>query len=187
MKTNLMKSVALAVLDIQEPFLKVMSDGPALLRRCQFAVEAAHLLGIRTLYTTQVPDKLGNVAPELLSLAEESVIFPKTSFSALQAPGFREVLANAKIDHLILAGLETPVCVYQTAIEATNDDLSVTLLSDCVGARREDDARTVLASLSQIGCHVLPSETVFYSILRDSTHPAFREYTALVKKYSADR
>src|SRR5690606_1291286 len=112
-------------------------------------------------------------------------IFPKTSFSALQAPGLREVLANAKIDHLILAGLETPICVYQTAIEATNDDFSVTLLSDCLGARRENDARAVLASLAQIGCHVLPSETVFYSILSDSEHPAFREYTALVKKYSA--
>lgn len=180
-----MKSVALVVLDIQEPFLKVMSDGPTLLRRCQFAVEAAHLLGIRTFFSAQVPDKLGEVVPELLSLVEEPNIFPKTSFSAMQAPGFKAVLAAAQVEHLIIAGLETPVCVYQTAIEATNDDLAVTLLSDCVGARRPDDATTVLNALAQIGCHVLPSETVFYSIFADATHPSFREYTQLVKKYSS--
>lgn len=184
MKANLMKSVALVVVDMQEVFLKVIPEGSALLSRCRFAVESAHLLGIRTLFTAQVPDKLGNVVPELMELTEEGVIFPKTAFSALRAPGLKEVLAASEVDHLILAGVETPVCIYQTAIEATNEDFSVTLLSDCIGGRRPEDGQAVLRALAQIGCHVLPLETVCYSIIGDAEHPAFRDFTALVKKYS---
>ena len=57
------------------------------------------------------------------------------------------------------------------------------MLVDCVGARRAEDATAVLAHLVQAGCAVLPAETVFYAMLRDATHPFFRAYTQLVKKY----
>jgi hypothetical protein len=57
------------------------------------------------------------------------------------------------------------------------------VLSDAVGARRSEDAATCLAALRQAGAHVLPSETVFYSLLRDATHPFFKNYTKLVKSH----
>lgn len=179
-----MNSVALLVVDMQDGFLKAISEPAQLLSRCCFAVEAARLLGIRTFFTTQVPEKLGDLNPGLMALQEEAVIFPKNTFSALQAPGLREALAAAEIDHLMIVGLETPICIYQTAIEATNEDLSVTLLADCIGGRRSVDRQPVLNALSQVGCHILPAETVFYSIVGDAAHPAFKEFSKLVKKYS---
>jgi nicotinamidase-related amidase len=182
---NPLKSVALLVVDMQEVFLKTIPDSAALLSRCRFAVEAAQLIGIRTYFTTQVPDKLGAVVPELMELTEEAMVFPKTAFSALGASALNHELRNADVDHLIVAGVETSICVYQTALEAINDDLSVTLLSDCIGGRRGEDGKFVLQALAQIGCHVLPCETVFYSILADAEHPLFRPFTALVKKYSS--
>jgi hypothetical protein len=57
-------------------------------------------------------------------------------------------------------------------------------LSDAVGARRPDDARVCLDSLMRAGAHVLPSETVFYALLREVGHPFFRAYTQLVKQHS---
>lgn len=183
MKPEPIKSAALLVVDMQDVFLDAIPESGALLDRCCFAVEAAGLLGVRTFYTTQVPEKLGDLNGGLASLEEEPVIFPKTAFSGLRAAGLKEALAKAEVDHLILAGLETPICVYQTAIDATNDDLSVTILSDCIGGRRSDDRGPVLNALSQSGCHLLPSETVFYSIVGEAGHPAFKEFTKLVRKY----
>jgi nicotinamidase-related amidase len=89
-----------------------------------------------------------------------------------------------KIEHVLLCGLETPVCVYQTALDALTSGLQVTLLSDCVGSRRADDARTCLDALVRSGAHVLPSETVFYSMLHDVDHSFFRAYTQLVKAHA---
>ncbi len=177
----------LLLLDLQPPFLAAMADGPGLLGRCRFAVAAARLLGIPAAFTEQAPAKLGGTEPSLLALAEvPAEVHPKACFSAL-APGsaVREALTGARaVEHLLVAGLETPVCVFQTAVDALKSGIAVTVLSDCVGARRPDDARACLESLARAGAHVLPSETVFYSILAGADDPRFRAFTALVKSHA---
>lgn len=156
----------------------------ALRRRCAFAIQAAAGLGIDILFTEQVPEKLGPTAPELLSLLPTPVVLPKTTFSALGDPGIRTAIESRATEHLLICGLETPVCVYQTTLDARAAGLEVTLLSDCLGARRPDDARTCLDALTRAGAHVLPAETVFYSLLRDVHHPSFRAFTQLVKQHA---
>lgn len=173
----------LLCIDVQPIFLGVMSDGAKLLRRCSFAIEAAQGLGLAVAFTEQVPTKIGPTAPELLALAPTARQLGKVSFSALADDGIRDTLKSLDADHLIICGLETPVCVYQTAIDAINAGTPVTLLSDCLGARRPDDAAVALEALRRAGANILPSETVFYSILHDANHAFFKTFTQLVKKY----
>ncbi len=177
-------NLLLLCLDLQPVFLKAMHAPDALQRRCTFAIQAAASLGLDVLFTEQVPEKLGSTAPELLSLLPAPVALPKTTFSAFGDASIRAAIASRPTEHLLLCGLETPVCVYQTALDALASGLEVTLLSDCLGARRPDDARTCLDALLRAGAHVLPSETVFYSLLRDVHHPFFRTFTQLVKQHS---
>jgi hypothetical protein len=139
------------------------------------------LLDLPLLFTAQVPDKLGGTVAELRELAPAAVELAKASFSALADEDIRHAVTEGATEHLILCGLETPVCVYQTALDALNLDLQVTVLTDAVGARRPDDAATVLRALAAHGAHCLPTETVFYALLHDATHPAFKVYTQLVK------
>lgn len=179
-----MNSVALLVVDMQDGFIQAIPDGEKTVSRCAFAIEAAKLFGIRTFFTTQAPEKLGDVTPRLRELIEEPMIFPKTAFPALNAPGLHEKLTEEKIDHLIIAGIETTICVYQTALAAIGEEFDVTLFSDCISGRREEDRVPTLNALAASGCHVLPSEAVFYSILGDAADPEFREFTQLVKKYN---
>jgi nicotinamidase-related amidase len=166
---------------MQPVFVRVVADGARVLKRCQFAVAAAARLGIPVAFTEQVPEKLGHTDPELLGLAAAPVVHAKKTFSAWAAPA--GLLARGPAEHLLLCGVETPVCVYQTAVDALQSGLPVTILADCVGARRPDDARTCLEALARAGAHVLPAETVFYSILGAADHPAFRAFTELVKTY----
>lgn len=175
----------LLCVDMQPRFVTAIAGGADVRQRCGFALAAAVGLGLPVAFTEQVPAKLGGTAPELLALAPQAPVWSKTTFSVLADPTLRAALAERRVRHLLLCGIETPVCVYQTAIDALADDLQVTVLSDAVGARRPDDARTCLDALARAGAHVLPAETVFYALLRDVSHPFFRDYTQLVRRQPA--
>jgi nicotinamidase-related amidase len=174
----------LLCLDLQPVFLRAVEDGTRLSRRCGFAIAAAHGLGLPVVFTEQVPQKLGGTAPELLATAARVRVFGKETFSAFADGQIRRSLqGEGGVEHLLLCGLETPVCVYQTALDAISAGLHVTLLSDCVGARRADDAEACIQAMAHAGVHVLPAETVFYAMLHDVQHPFFKAYTQLVKSH----
>ncbi|MDI1250083.1 MAG: isochorismatase family protein [Lacunisphaera sp.] len=174
----------LLCIDLQPAFLAAICDSQRVHWRCSFALETAKGLGLPVLFTEQVPAKLGRTAAELLALVEEPVALGKDAFSALGDKSIADHLKASGAKHLLLCGIETPVCVYQTARDALREGYQVTVLTDCVGARRTDDATAVLTHLAaQPDCAVLPAETVFYAMLGGAKHPFFRAYTQLVKKY----
>jgi nicotinamidase-related amidase len=186
MAADTAKGTVLLCLDIQPVFLKAVAGGDRFLDRCRFAVAAAAGLGIPVAFTEQVPAKLGATEATLSALAGKAEIHAKDAFSAL-APGSltrQRLLEGGATKHLVLCGLEMPICVYQTAVDALREGLAVTVLSDCVASRREDDSRVCLEAIAQAGARVLPSETVFYSIISHAQHPYFKAFTELVKKHA---
>ena len=178
--------LAVLAVDLQPVFLDTVAGGEALAHRCGFVLEVAALMGIPAFFTEQYPEKLGETDDAVLRAAGPGTkVFRKTAFSAFGAEGLAEALDGSGVKHLLVMGLETPICVYQTLLEAGARDFSCTVLSDCVGARRPEDAKVCLDFLRGASdCHILPSETVFYSLLRDAKDPLFRGFTKLVKRYS---
>ena len=176
-------STLLLCVDLQPGFLKAIPSGDQVVQRASFAIESARGLGLPILFTEQVPGKLGGTAPALLALSGGALSLGKDAFSAFGDDAIAAHIEALGVEHLLVCGIETPVCVYQTSLDALRLNYQVTLLSDGIGARRADDATVVLAELTRAGCHVLPSESVFYALLHDAQHPFFRAYTSLVKKY----
>lgn len=170
---------------MQPVFVRAVTDGARVQRRCEFAIAAAVGLGLPVAFTEQVPQKLGITVPELLALAPGSHAFAKETFSALADTTIRDALLRERqIEHLLICGIETPICVYQTVLAALAEDLHVTLLCDAIGARRLDDAAACVEALRRAGAHVLPSETIFYALLGGVRHPFFKAYTQLVKSHA---
>lgn len=179
------RDTLLVCVDMQAVFIRAVAEGERIQKRCEFAVAAAQGLGMPVLFTEQVPEKLGTTVPAIRNLAPAAPVFGKKTFSALADEATRNaILTDLAAEHLLLCGIETSVCVYQTSLAALSLGLKVTVLSDAVSARRPDDARACLDALARAGAHVLPSETVFYSILHDVGHPFFKAYTQLVKSSS---
>jgi nicotinamidase-related amidase len=176
--------VLLLCVDLQPPFIKAMPDAEALLKRCSFAIEAASGLGIPVAFTEQMPVKLGGTDPKLLKLTPSAAVYAKTSFSVFADDGIRDAIRTLDIEHVILCGLETSVCIYQTALGALEENIQITVLTDAISARRPADAAACLSALARSGVHLLPSETIFYSLVHDAAHPFFKDFTKLVKKYS---
>ena len=174
--------LGLLLIDFQDVFLRSIPDSERLLQRTRFAVQAAELLGVAVAATEQLPEKLGATSEALSGIwSEHTPVFDKSAFSAMEADGLLRWIEANQIDHLLLAGIETSICVYQTALQALGEDIGVTLLSDCIGERRAEDREPVLKQLLAMDAHVLPSETIFYSLLGSAEHPKFREFTQLVK------
>jgi nicotinamidase-related amidase len=181
--SNPSKHLGLLLIDFQEVFLKAIPDRERLLERSAFALKAAELLGVSVAVTEQLPQKLG-ATTEVLSGSWDvnTAVFDKNAFSAFEAEGLHRWIESNQIDHLLLAGIETSICIYQTALQALGADIGVTLLSDCISERRLEDRAPVLEQLLSMDAHILPSETIFYSLLGSAEHPQFREFNELVKE-----
>lgn len=181
--SNPTKHLGLLLIDFQDVFLKAIPDRERLLKRTTFALKAADLLGVAVAVTEQLPEKLGGTTKVLSDTwAKNTPVFDKSAFSAFEADGLHRWIESNQIDHLLIAGIETSICVYQTAIQALGEDVGVTLLSDCISERRPEDREPVLKQLLAMDAHVLPSETIFYSLLGSAEHPKFKEFTQLVKE-----
>ena len=176
--------MALMVVDVQDCFIDRLADKDDFLRRCAFAIDAAQTLGIQTIFTEQVPDKLGSTNTLLKQRARHARVFSKKSFSALAAPGIESYLRDHEIYHILICGLETPICIYQTALQSIDEDIDATFLTDALGCRRTEDGRLAIEAIRQLDCQTLPSETVFYSLLGSATHPNFRSFSKLVATFS---
>ncbi len=175
---------ALLMVDVQDAFLNLMDDASEILGRCLFAIQTAFLFGMPVAVTEQVPDKLGRSTASILNAAAKGRFFPKASFSGLHAEGMMEYLREKQVKRLLVAGLETPVCVFQTVMDALDKGFEVTVLTDCIGSRRLRDAPVVHTYLhNQTKACLLPSETVFYQMLGHAGHELFRDFNKLVKKY----
>jgi nicotinamidase-related amidase len=181
--SNPSKHLGLLLIDFQDAFLKAIPDRERLLKRSVFALRAAELLGVSVAVTEQVPEKIG-ATTEVLSGSWDvnTPVFDKNAFSAFEAAGLHRWIESSQIDHLLLAGIETSICIYQTALQALGADIGVTLLSDCISERRLEDRAPVLEQLLSMDAHILPSETIFYSLLGSAEHPKFREFNDLVKE-----
>ena len=181
-KPKTLEGVAALAVDLQHVFFEMVDEPDQLLASCRFFFKAVDLFDLPIFLTEQVPDKLGHTEKALRELAVGAPVFAKHSFSALGAQGLPQVLEKTGIEHLLLAGVETSICVYFTALEALSAEKTVTVLTDCVSCRRPADGEWALRKLAAAGCHLLPAESVFYGMLGGAEHPHFRAFTKLIRE-----
>ena len=106
------------MIDLQDCFLKAIPERNALVSRAAFVLEACQLLDIPVFFSEQVPEKLGPTLPGLTDKTTDPFIFGKSEFSAWQNGPFQDRLREQNISHLLVGGIETTICVYQTVIAA---------------------------------------------------------------------
>ena len=177
-----MPGVGSVVMDMQETLLKVIEKEEELRLSTVLQVNIFSALSIPTCITEQVPEKLGSTITEITSQCLDAPIFSKNTFSAFGSSSFMNWIHSMEISHLIVSGIEVPICIYQTCVDALKNDMKVTIVSDCVGARRENDAKTIIAQLQSFGCCTIPLETIAYSVLRDSNHQEFKLISKLIRE-----
>ncbi len=170
------------VIDMQEKLLGAMNDADAVLARSVLLVNGLNALGVPLSVTEQYPRGLGATVPELAALLPAGTpVAAKGAFSCFGEPAFVETLDLERRPTLILAGIESHVCVLQTALEALNRGFQVLLASDAVSSRRAAEVTGALAQLRSAGCGIFSVEALLFMLLGSAGHPAFKTISKLVR------
>jgi nicotinamidase-related amidase len=171
------RSVLLLV-DLQQRLMPAIHGGEWVVNRAARLAEAALLLDVPVLATEQYPDGLGPTVEPLAGYPRATLA--KTAFSAAAARGFQALLP-AGTREIVIAGVETHVCVLQTALDLLGSRHRVILAADATGSREPADHQAAIDRVRQHGVEVVTSEMVLFEWLRDSRHPGFRQVQKLLK------
>jgi nicotinamidase-related amidase len=167
----------LAVIDVQERLLAVMPEADRIVGRCTRLAEAAALLGVRSVLTEQYPQGLG---PTPVALAAQlPAAAAKTTFSCCGCGAFATACAP-DVASVVVAGLETHVCVAQTALDLLASGMAVFVAVDAVAARHALDHEIALRRLEAAGAVLVTTEAVIFEWARSADHPRFKELRELV-------
>ena len=172
---------ALVVVDVQEAFRSAVLDFARIAENVSVLVRGARVLGLPTLVTEQYPKGLGHTVHEVAEHLEAVQPIEKVCFSAVQADGFSRALQDARRDQVLLCGIETHVCVNQTAEDLLSEGVEVHVVQDAVSSRTAENRALGLHKMERSGATVTSVETALFELVRQAGTPEFKEVQALVK------
>ena len=172
----------LVVIDVQEAFRNEIPEFANIVMRISTVVNGFQILGVSILVTEQYPKGLGRTAEEIaLSLPDDTERFEKTAFTACGSEAFNKRLDELDVSQVVLCGVETHVCVSQTAHDLLDAGFEVHVLTDCVASRFESDREAGLSKMYGSGADPSSVEMALFELMRDSSHEKFKEIQALIK------
>jgi nicotinamidase-related amidase len=171
----------LVIVDIQEKLVRAMGDREELLLRAGQLVQGARALNIPILCTEQNPKGLGATVPEIATHMPGVQPIAKFSFGCCASEDFLRALQAAGCRNVLMAGIETHVCVYQTAMELLARDYRVEVVADACGSRTSANKRIGLEKMRAAGAAVTSVETALFELLKVAEGPAFKEILRIVK------
>jgi nicotinamidase-related amidase len=176
-------SCALVVIDIQEKLLPPIFQREQLVRNAQLLIRAAGILKIPAIVSTQYAKGLGGTVPEITSLLPGTEAIDKNLFSCFGSDVFCTLLKRlpGNRNTLLLCGMESHICVMQTALAALREGYLVHVASDAVGARTKWNWKIGLDRMSAAGAVTSSTEMMIYELMRSSATPAFKELLPYLK------
>lgn len=175
---------ALLVIDIQEKLLPPIFQKAQLVKNSQLLIRLAGILKLPALMTTQYAKGLGSMVPEIASLLPETQAIDKQMFSCFGSDVFCSLLKRlpGNRNTVLLCGMESHICVTQTALAALREGYIVHVASDAVSSRTEWNWKIGLERMRAAGAVISSTEMIIYELLRSSGAPAFKELLPYLKE-----
>ena len=167
--------------DVQERLFPFISNKEELEKNLNILIKGLKLHEIPIIVNEQYKKGIGETIASLRELTDDYPHFEKTTFSCCgNEDGLAAIKATGK-KFVILAGIETHVCVLQTALDLLENGLQPVLVTDCVNSRREKDKDMAISRLIQAGVIPTTYESLLFELTVNAKHPVFKEISKLVK------
>ncbi len=174
---------ALLVIDLQRRLVPVMQNRDRLLGNTGKLIRGARLLGLPVLVTEQYPQGLGETVPEIVAeLAAGQVRLAKRAFSCAELGELFEPLRAAGIFRILVAGIETHVCVQQTVLDLIHLGFRLYVAADAVSARQPLDHELALRRIESSGATLTTTEAALLEWCESSAAAEFKQLSSLVKE-----
>lgn len=175
------ENAALVIIDIQEKLFRVMYEKEALSSNIQKLIKGTQIMDIPIILTEQNPDGLGPTIPEISNILPGLHPIPKFSFSCCRDQGFQQKLEELHRKQILITGIETHICVYQTAIDLLSSGYEVQIVADCVSSRTPENRDIALKRINMEGALLTSIEMVLFELLKTAKDDRFKAISSIVK------
>ena len=171
----------LLIVDVQERLIPVVHSPQTVIFGCTILMRTANIVGSPIVISEQYARGLGPTVVDLRSLAPQDSCLDKTAFGCAADASIMTRLRSFGRRQVIMAGIETHVCVLQSALGLREKGFEVFVVAESCSSRRPESERAALARMVMCGVHVVTTEMVLFEWLGSKDHPAFKEVQNLVK------
>jgi nicotinamidase-related amidase len=174
------ETAILIFIDVQGRLSELIAGAEMLFKNLKRLLAGMQALGIPVLATEQIPEKMGPTREEFMEFIPQAPV-TKSTFSCCGEPAFVRALETSGRRQVILCGIETHVCVYQTALDLLAKGYEVYLATDAAGSRHPDNRALALRRMEAEGVRLTGTEMLLFELLGDAKDPAFKSILNSVK------
>ncbi len=164
----------LVLVDVQEKLTPHVLNAERLVNRCEWLIRLAKELAVPVVVSEQYPKGLGSTVEPLRTIALSARCVDKVHFSCYREPSFVTHWQSIKRKQVVIAGIETHVCVLQSALDMKKAGLDVFVVVNAVSSRHEVDHKYGLKRMKQEGVHLVTAEMVFFEWVGQAGTPEFK-------------
>ncbi|MFQ5602334.1 MAG: hydrolase [bacterium] len=172
---------ALLVVDVQQKIAAVMRHKEHVVENIVKLIKACSILNVPILVSEQYPQGLGSTITEIAEALGDKIPLQKMTFSCCHSNELMQQLKALTSQQVIVTGIESHVCVLQTALDLIANNFQVQVPRDAVSSRKKMDYKTALERLSHAGAVITSVEAVLFELLEKAGTPEFKEVTKLIK------
>jgi nicotinamidase-related amidase len=174
-------NTVLVLVDIQGKLAEIMYEKELLYQNLRKIIMGARSLSLPIIWMEQIPEKMGPTILEVRELLTTEKPLSKKCFSCCGEPEFMAKLKSTGRKQVLMAGIETHVCVYQTAVDLVGHGYEPYVVADAVSSRTLYNKQIGLETIKTGGGKITSVESALFEITRSAEHPAFREILKIVK------
>jgi len=171
----------LVVIDIQGNLAQAMFDKENLFSNTVKLIKGFNVMNLPVIITEQIPQKLGPTIPQIAAELDGIKPVAKESFSCWDEINFKKHIETLNRKHVVLLGIETHVCVYQTALDLISNGCNVSLVADAVSSRTPENRQIGIEAIKASGAKITSTEMVLFELLRTAADPNAKELFKIVK------
>jgi nicotinamidase-related amidase len=171
----------LVIIDIQGNLAQAMFDKENIFANTVKLIKGFKALDLPIMVTEQIPQKLGKTLPQIADEIEGFNPIAKESFSCWDENNFKEKLDLLSRSHVVVLGIETHVCVYQTALDLIANGYNVHLVADAVSSRTPENRQIGIDAMKRAGAYITSTEMVLFELLRTAADSKAKEFFKIVK------
>ena len=174
-------NAVLIIIDIQGNLAQAMYDKENLFTNNVKLIQGIKALNLPIIFTEQIPQKLGKTLTVISQELEGIEPIAKEAFSCWNDRNFIKQLKSLSRRHIVLAGIECHVCVYQTALDLISNGYNVHLVTDAISSRTPENRQVGIDAIKSAGAHLTSTEMVLFELLRTAADPKAKELFKIVK------
>lgn len=180
MNIRLEDSIAMMV-DYQEKLVPAIHNHEQIIKKAEQLLTGLKIVNCPVFFTQQYTKGLGMTMPELVATQDKFTYLEKMTYSCLDTEEIKDYLDKQNKKTVILAGLETHICVMQTARDLIASGYNVCIVADCVGSRTEFNYQVGMERMKREGVYITSVESVLFELLVKAGTPEFKAVSKLIK------